>query len=339
VKRNVLLLLFLCVASNADELPLFASDAPLDIVLEFPLDVILRQADENPVVKGHVSYSDDTGNQVSIPVKVSTRGRSRLGMCRFPPLSLTMDKKRSKGTVFEGQNKKLKIVTHCKTSVAFRQYLFQEYSIYKAFNTLTDLSFRSRFLNMTYRNTDGSRRDIVEPAFLIESIYEVADRNDAKRQKVSKIRVAQLDPEYTILTALFQFMIGNTDWSVTDGSVEDGCCHNTKPLSPHGSATGWYVVPFDFDQAGLINARYAVPAAPLPIKSVRQRMFRGRCVHMDQIEQAIAMFNERRQQLENALIPPGGKANKSTASYIDSFYAIINDPQRRLKYIEKSCVK
>jgi hypothetical protein len=51
------------------------------------------------------------------------------------------------------------------------------------------------------------------------------------------------------------------------------------------------------------------------------------------------MFNERRQQLENALIPPGGKANKSTASYIDSFYAIINDPQRRLKYIEKSCVK
>ena len=94
MKHNVLLLLFLCVASNADELPLFASDAPLEIVLEFPLDVILQQADENPVVEGQISFTDDTGNQVSIPVKISTRGRSRLGMCRFPPLSLTLDKKR-----------------------------------------------------------------------------------------------------------------------------------------------------------------------------------------------------------------------------------------------------
>ena len=339
MKRIVLFVaLFISVASNADDLPLFASDAPLEIVFEFPMDEILKRAVERPVVDGHAYYKDAAGNQVSIPIKMTTRGRSRLAYCRFPPLSITVNKKQAKGTIFEGQKKKLKVVTHCRDSAVHKRYLLQEQRIYEAFNVLTDVSFRTRFLHVTYRNTDRSGQEMSEPAFIIETTVGVADRNQLKRQKVNKVRASQLEPEYTAMSALFQFMIGNTDWSVIAGPVENRCCHNSKPLSPPKADTGWFVVPYDFDQAGLINTQYAVVAKPLPIKTVRQRLFRGRCIHQDQMEPAIALFNERRQQLEMALMPEGRSEHKRTATYVDSFYRIINDAKQRERSIEKRCL-
>jgi len=338
MNRIFLFVLFVASCSMADELPLFASDAPIDITFEFPLDVILKQADERPVVKGEAYYTDAVGNQVSISIKMTTRGRSRLEYCRFPPLSVTFNKKQAKGTIFEGQQKKLKIVTHCRQSAAHRKYIVQEQRIYEAFNVLSDVSFRTRVLDVTYKNSERPDNTINEPAFVIESLVEVADRNELKRQKVKNVQSRQLDPEYSALSALFQFMIGNTDWSVVSGPGEKDCCHNSKPLSPPGADTGWFVVPYDFDQAGLINTRYAVVAAPLPIKTVRQRLYRGRCSHLDQMDPTVALFNERRQQLELALMPDGPRNDKSTASYIDGFFRIINDPKQRERYIDKACL-
>jgi len=322
----------------ADEPPLFVSDVPIDITFEFPLDVILRQADESPVVKGLAYYADAEGEQVSIPIKLTTRGRSRLAYCRFPPLSVTFDKKRAKGTIFEGQQKKLKIVTHCRNNAAHRKYNVQEQRIYEAFNLLSDISFRTRRLNVTYKNSERADDYINEPAFIIESIVEVADRNELKRQKVKNVQSSQLDPEYAALTALFQFMIGNTDWSVLAGPGGSNCCHNSRPLSPPRADTGWFVVPYDFDQAGLINTQYAVVASPLPIRTVRQRLYRGRCSHLNQMDQTIALFNDRRQQLEMVLLQEGGSDQKKTSSYIDSFFFIINDPKKRERYIDKACL-
>ena len=338
MNRLVLLLLLVSVCSNADDAPLFASDEPLEIVFEFPLDVILKQADKRPVVEGHASYTDTAGDQVSISIKMTSRGRSRLEYCRFPPLSVTFNKRESKGTIFEGQKKKLKIVTHCRATAAHRKYLLQEQTIYEAFNVLTDISFRTRYMSVTYRNSNNPDHTINESAFLIENIAEVADRNQLKRKKVGKIPESQLDPAYTTLSALFQFLIGNTDWSVIAGPDKNDCCHNSKPLSPRKADTGWLVVHYDFDQAGLINTRYAVVANPLPIKTVRQRLFRGRCIHSGQIEPAIAIFNESRQQLEMALMPGGSSDHKSTSAYIDDFYRIISDPKQRERYLNKPCV-
>jgi len=338
MNRIVLLFLFVASYCMADEPPLFVSDAPIDITFEFPLDVILRQADERPVVKGQAYYTDAEGDQVSIAIKMTTRGRSRLEYCRFPPLSVTFNKKQAKGTIFEGQQKKLKIVTHCRHSAAHRKYIVQEQRIYEAFNVLSDVSFRTRALNVTYKNSERPDDTINEPAFIIESIVEVADRNELKRQKVRNVQPSQLDPEYSAISALFQFMIGNTDWSVAAGPDENDCCHNSKPLSQSRANTGWFVVPYDFDQAGLINTRYAVVASPLPIKTVRQRLYRGRCSHLDQLDPAVALFNERRQQLELALMPDGLRNDKSTASYIDGFFRIINAPKQRERYIDTACL-
>ena len=337
MQRMILLLLVFPVVIRADGLPLFDSGELLDIVLEFPVQTVLRQSADRPVVDGTAHYVNATGETISLPVQISTRGRSRLEACKFPPLSLAVKKKSAKGTVFEGQ-KKLKIVTHCRSNTVFRSYVQQEYGIYRAFNVLADISFRVRPLNVTYRDTENESAEIQEPAFFIERIGEIADRTQLKRQRVRRVEATQLDPAYATLHALFQFMVGNTDWSVKMAPDDSDCCHNGRVLSPRGESSGWMVVPYDFDQSGIVNPRYAMPAPQLGISTVRQRLYRGRCVHNDQLDGVIRLFNERRAELEEVLLPDGIRNVKSAADYIASFYRTINDAKQRERSIEKRCL-
>ena len=337
MRRLILLLLLVPLVVHADGLPLFDADEPLNIILEFPVQTVLRQAADRPEVKGTAHYVNTEGETVSLRVRISTRGRSRLETCKFPPLSLSVKKKSSRGTVFEGQ-KNLKMVTHCRSNATFKSYIQQEYGIYRAFNVLTDISYRVRPLNVTYRDSKNGRADVQERAFFIESIGEIAERTQFERQRVRRVEVTRLEPAYATLHALFQFMVGNTDWSVKMAPDDSDCCHNGRVLSPPGESVGWMVVPYDFDQSGIVNPRYAAPAPQLGISTVRQRLFRGRCIHNDQLEDVIRLFNERRAELEEALFPDGIRNVKSAADYIASFYRIINDAKQRARSIEKRCL-
>ena len=337
MRRMILLLLLVPLAICADGLPLFDADEPLNIVLEFPLKTVLKEAADRPEVKGTAHYVNAEGETVSLPVKISTRGRSRLETCQFPPLSLRVKKKSSRGTVFEGQ-KNLKIVTHCRSNAIFKSYVHQEYGIYRAFNVLTDVSYRVRALNVTYRDTENESAEIQERAFFIESIGEIAERTQFERQRVRRVEVKQLEPAYATLHALFQFMVGNTDWSTKLAPDDSDCCHNGRVLSPPGESLGWMVVPYDFDQSGIVNPRYAAPAPQLGISTVRQRLYRGRCIHNDHLDGVIRLFTERRAELEEALFPDGIRNVRSAAGYIASFYRIINDAKQRERSIEKRCL-
>ena len=335
--RSLLILLLAPATCLADGLPLFASDEPLEITIEFPLRDVMRKAKDRPVVDGTASYRNADGSVTSLPVKMSTRGKSRLGVCRFPPLALSVKKKAAADTVFEGQ-KSLKIVTHCQSHTLYRSYLLQEYGIYKAFNALTDVSFRARLLNVTYRDSENESFEITEQAFFIEAIREVASRNGLERKKLATTKAGQLDPGYATLSAMFQFMIGNTDWSVRKAPEDSNCCHNGRILGAAEQDSGWKVVPYDFDQAGIVDAEYAAPAVELRLRSVRQRLWRGRCAHNEALEETIALFNDRREAIEGALQVPGMRSAKAAMKYIDRFYKVINDPKKLERSIVKRCL-
>ena len=106
-------LLLLSALAVAQDAPLFESDETLEITIEAPMRTLLRHTADRPVVDGKAHYADATGEMVSLAVQVSTRGKSRLDVCKFPPLALSVKKKAAAGTVFEGQ-KNLKLVTHCQ---------------------------------------------------------------------------------------------------------------------------------------------------------------------------------------------------------------------------------
>ena len=318
--------------------PLFECNRVLEIEIEVPLKELKRRAEDRPELPAVLRYVDQNGERVELGVRVTTRGHSRLEMCSFPPLSLLLDKKDTKGTLFAKQ-KKLKIVLPCKGGGRYRDYLLQEYGIYKAYEVVANPAFRVRLLDITFRDAEKPEKTEQQVAFFIESIKEVAARTDLDRVDDSFVPPDKVDMRNASTYEFFQFMIANTDWSKTKGPGDEECCHNGKMLAPKDSATGWFVVPYDFDQSGLIDAPYANPDDRLPIRSVRQRLFRGRCEYLTVMDDTIALFNERRPDIEAALASgePTERTVKSQNQYLDKFYEIINDPADREKFVEERC--
>lgn len=88
--------------------------------------------------------------------------------------------------------------------------------------------------------------------------------------------------------ALFQYMIGNTDWSVMNN-------HNVKEIiSKKTALQGHLQCLYDFDYSGLVNAEYAIPSEALGIEKVTDRIYRGYTRTSEEIQNALALFQEKR---------------------------------------------
>ncbi len=329
-----------CLCSTvAAAQPLFDSDETLSIVLEAPIRDLLRQASRKPTFSGTLRFQQEDGTDVALDIDITTRGKSRLEQCSFPPLSVNLRRQQVGSTIFAGQNK-LKLVTQCADKSVYRRYLVQEYAIYRVYNLLSDHSFRVRMLEVTYRDSNRRRKDQVRPAFFIESEKRAAKRLRMRTVAADTVKLSQLEPQMLSILTLFQFMIGNTDWSVRKGPDEEGCCHNGKLIGHPDTDSGWVVLPYDFDQAGLINTTYSAPSDVLPIKSVRQRLYRGYCFNISRLDATIALFNENRAAIEGLFGAgrDGESGNKSALKYLHSFYDIVNDAKKRQKKIIDDCL-
>ena len=284
-------------------------------------------------------YRDPNGSDVSIEMTMTTRGRSRLAYCRFPPLKVNLKKSQTAGTLFEGQNK-LKIVTHCRNGSVHQRYLSQEFGIYKAYNQLSDYSFRARWITARYKDSERRGSEETHPAFFIESNRGIAKRTGRERIEINRVPAENLDPVESTKYALFQYLVANTDWSMVKGPGDEGCCHNGKLLAEPGTQSGWVVVPYDYDQSGIINTKYAVPAEALRIRSVRQRLYRGRCMHNPELAGVIDLFVSKRTDIEERLAPAslGDRAQRSALNYINSFYETIATPGDVARKLSGACI-
>ena len=326
-------------AQAADPAPLFAGQEPLAFTLSMPVRRLVSRARSKPVVAGTLSYVGADGATVKLDVEVTTRGKSRLEYCRFPPLSLDFKRKQVKGSLFAGQNK-LKLVTRCRNGHNFEQYLALERVLYGVYAQVDEVAFRTRTAQVRYVDTE--RDDVEEaPAFFIEHEDGVAARLGMRAVDIPRLQIADIQPKALAVLELFQFMIGNTDWSaLAPSGDEKDCCHNGAVLAASDAGTGRFVVvPYDFDQAGLINTVYAAPNERLPIRSVRQRLYRGFCATNDHLVEAIGAFDAARPAIESLFNDPAidDKARADALAYLRDSYAIIDDPGERQDEIIEHC--
>jgi hypothetical protein len=328
IRTGALVVLLVNTAHAQDYItrPLFSEDSALALTIEAPFRRLAREADDREELDGIVRYRNAAGREFVLDAEIRVRGKSRLRECDFPPLRVDFDRSELDGTVFSGQNH-LKLVTLCKRRDTYRDYLAEEYQIYRAYNALTNYSFRVRWLSVEYVDTEDERAEpFTEPAFFIEEDWEVAERHGLKALAAPGLELGELNARELALMSLFQFMIGNTDWAGTAAAPdEEDCCHNGKPI---GSAEhGVIVLPYDFDNAGLVNAEYAAPIAGLRIRSVRQRLYRGYCATNPELDAVVQQFNDKRAVIERVFDsePIDERARRRTLDYISDFYEIIND--------------
>ena len=309
---------------------LFGSHDILELTIEGPLKSVFKErSQESKEYPAVISYVDASGEVVRVDLDLSTRGRRRLDrrICRFPPLRLDFPKSQVMETIFAGQDK-VKLVTHCRDDRdEYEQYVLQEYLVYRAFNILSDLSFRVRLARITYVDLEESRDPLTNYAFLIEQKDRMAERNGWEVLEIPVIDPVYFDPDQLRLVEVFQFMIGNTDWSAFRApSGEPECCHNAKAVGTMAGPV--FSVPYDFDQSGVVSTRYASPDERLELRNVRQRLYRGMCWPREEFAETVATFNDRREAIY-ALYR--GQADldpdrlERMLEYYDSCYEVIND--------------
>ena len=297
---------------------LFTSDSVVAFTLTANLRVLQRDRGESPVAHpATITCPDNEQQTTTLPLTLKVRGNFRrlAANCPFPPLLMDLPKKKMQNTLFAHQNK-LKLVTHCQVD----EWVVREYLVYKLYNQLTDLSFRAQLARVTYADSLGKRAPETHWAFLLEDEADVAKRNGVALSNTKQTTMGYADSLTMATVAVFEYMIGNTDWSVP-------YLHNIR-LYDNGRA-GSVPVPYDFDHAGIVEATYAKPAEQLNLASVRERTYRGIGYPAAIFQQVFDRFNRVKPQFYS-LYQQDSRLSKAyvkrTLKYLDEFYALINKP-------------
>ncbi|QOI97994.1 MAG: hypothetical protein HRU69_11100 [Flammeovirgaceae bacterium] len=333
VKRFALLLAILIFSIVVfGQEPLFRSDDVLQLVIAGDIRAVLKDRGNNPLYHPFTLNYESNGEQVVMPVRIRTRGHFRKSdqICYYPPLLLNFAKKDVAGTVFSGSDK-LKLVTPCQGE----EYVVREYLVYRLYNLITPKSFRVRLVKVIYDDTGKGKQSKPLYGFLLEEDDQMARRNKAVLIEKRLIRPEQTQADDFLTMAMFQFMIGNTDWSIQYRQ-------NIKLIATDSLAMP-SPVPYDFDHAGIVGAPYARPAEELKLTSTRERRYRGYCVNeLGLFAGVIERFNELKPafyKLYSTTNLVDNVYKSKTLRYLDEFYELVNDPRKSKEALLYPCRK
>lgn len=318
--------------------PLFQSNDILQASLEGPLLQLIKEKSKEDYLQGKFSVVDADGTTLEFDVKFRARGNFRHDNCDYPPIRLNFKKSETKGTLFDKQDK-LKLVIHCNRRAEYQEIVLQEYLVYRIFNELTDASFRVRLLRITYGDPSENEQSPPRYAFLLEHKDRLSKRIGLDEFITPKGQLALFNPEILNLTSIFQYFIGNTDFSPIAGPPGSGCCHNYVLFkNPDTPVTA---IPYDFDQSGFVDAPYANANPNFRLRSVRQRLYRGRCVNNAYVEKSIQKFRDKRDVVYAMINDQPGfedKTRRNLIKFVDKFYQQIEKPKQVDDYILKRCI-
>ena len=325
-------------AAAAGPKPLFETSGATHIAIRGPIATLVRTRPQ-----GAVAATLTTAAGESLPIALSVRGitRRKSEVCDFPPLRVEFSRPPPPTSLFAGQHR-LKLSTHCRNSESYQQYLLLEYAAYRMYNVVTPASFRVRLATVDYVNDDG-RPVISRVGFFTEDADDVAKRNGLRELHApSLVPVTTLSPMDSARYAVFEHMIANHDWSMRANVDGQECCHNSKLIGRGGIGPGEAIpVPYDFDFSGLVSAPYAGPPPDFGISTVRDRYFRGYCMHNAQVAVVAAQFRAARPQILAALAstPQLDQKNLRRASaFVDQFFAKIATDQDVTANLVKRCI-
>ena len=312
-------------AAEAEAAPLFQSHDILKMTLRTDIEFLREERDTLEEAEGTVTFIDLNGSETTKPVQVRARGHFRRDPrnCNFPPLRLNFPRGDMDGTVFEGQDR-LKLVTPCHDDRdEYQRYIYDEYLAYRTLNLVSPFSYRVRFVEITYEDTSGENETRTKHAFLLEADEQMAERNRAVfLEDVPQMHPVMADAEQSVRMGMFNYMIANLDWSAV-------YFHNAVVIRLEDGRH--LTIPYDFDHAGVINARYATvpPQLQDQVQRVRQRLYREFCRPELTRETAAAMFASKRGQIEEIYrtFPywaEPGHAEESLEFY-EEFWRVLED--------------
>lgn len=311
----------LAQSANADSLTksfrLFEDDKIVEISLQFDLTAYFRTKPQDSYLDANLTINSGQKDSVSRDIKLKTRGIFRNKYCTFAPIELNI-KNAKFGYSDLNKISKLKLVPQCSAGKDKEDYVLREYLAYKLFNVMTDTSFRVRLLSINYIDSQKKRKPIHQYGFFIEPTEMLAKRTNCSQVKVLTINQKSIVARIMDRVALFNFMIGNYDWSVP-GQHNIAVLKSNNP-DPYGLGIA---IPHDFDWTGLVNPTYAVPTEEIGTENVRERIFFGICRSKEVYNMELDQFLLKKDEFYSVIneFPYlNERVKKDITGYLDGFF-------------------
>ncbi len=306
--------------------PLFDGENSLSITLNYSKKDLLKFTNDSTYIKSNISYTEKDGGIKNIDVEIRARGNYRRIHCYYLPLWIKINKAVSKGSIFE-KDKKIKIVLPCLKSKKSNDNIVKEYLAYKIFECLSPYYFESKLIPIQLEEQINNKTiDHNLMAILVQDDKQLATSfhgNIIKRN----IHPNGQDPVSSVRNALFQYMIGNTDYSAAYQ-------HNEKIFFIDKKIVP---IPYDFDMSGLVNPSYAIVSVvndnELPINRVTQRMYRGFERDKEVVQQVRQEFLDRQTEVfniidQNEIFFEDPKEFVEAREFLSDFYQILGDDKK-----------
>ena len=308
-------------AQRVDKVKFFEEESIINATLEMDLKDLLSKKALKRYLPGTFSMTLKDGTTITEKTEATARGNFRRETCYMPGLKLSF-RKDSTSSLYKF--KEIKLVNGCSMGADAGQLVIKEYLAYKIYNQLTDLSLRVRLLNLSFKDVSGKRKPYTQFGFLIEDIDDMAKRNKMIEVEGTPYNTEQTNRDQMTLVTLFEYLIGNTDWSVP-------AYHNIKLIGPKEEKNVRpYVVAYDFDICGLVDPPYATIDEQLQdkITNVTERLNRGFPRTMEELKIAVKLFNDRKEKImglikDNEYV--NSKEKSRLVNYIEDFYKTINN--------------
>jgi hypothetical protein len=143
------------------------------------------------------------------------------------------------------------------------------------------------------------------------------------------------DTVTTLQMSVFQYMIGNADYSIHGR-------HNVKLVKVKDfEKPNLIPVPYDFDYAGIVNAHYAIPGDNLNINSVTERYFLGPCREEQYYQKTLELFKEKKDAIYKLIEDFDyleTSAKNTLKSYLEEFYNGIESPDYIQRNFNATCL-
>jgi len=313
------------VEGKASEV-LFADQTPLSLYLKASIKTLRRETNDSTYLEGQLRFQPQDATADSIAIRVRARGEFRRSNCYFTPLKLKFNKSEIRGTLFEG-NKELKLVLPCLIGVASDDYVLKEFLAYKLYEVVSPYHYKTRLVRVDFTEIKGRReREHQLLGFLVEDHGTLAKRLDGKRYR-AKLPPQMQDDEASLQNNMFEYAIGNTDFSVR-------LQHNQKLYYFQGK---YLSIPYDFDMSGLVNAPYAmvsnVQTLPVPITEVTERVYKGYRRDSVLVQRVRRQFLDAKPAMMQCLydLEPYFKAQTQYSiaeAYLEDFFKVFEDDRK-----------
>ena len=321
---------------EAEARRLFQQSDPLVFTITADFKAVNR--DRNPAstrtFPAVLTTTGQPGGSSPLNVTLRTRGNLRLNprTCGFVPLAVNFVQKEAAGTVFDGQSK-LKLVTHCQNDDRADQRVLREYLAYRLHNLVTRHSFRVRLGRATYVDAPSGKTVATRNAVFIEDEDDVARRMEGRAVSLPRMTFDDFEQDSLTQMMLFQYLIGNTDFSIF-------ALHNVAMVTT--PAKVFYPITWDFDVSGLVDPPYGIPQPILGIASIRERLYRGPCRTLEEFEPSLAVFRARQPEamaLVDSIPGLDQRDRRDVSGFLGQFFALLGRKNALKEELVDKCRK